>query len=404
MQTQSPIRLESLERRTLLAAAVGTVTTTPTTPTDNSLSALFGGSILFGKRDGGVNRLHAVMHVDSQTSSGDLTGSATIDRLGAFRFNGTATNGIVVLVFTGASGSAGTITLRRDGSGGGLRGDLAGTIGGVATAGAVRLHDNGGTPSTSAASSNPFGSTTTSTSISGNPRDLTGFAGAYSGTVQFRGAIDDGSGNTIVSRRVHAVLHVDVDQTNAGLFTGNLRLDGVGRFIFSGASTGNKLTLVFDNGSASGALTLTRNPSGAGASAANVQFGGIVGTSNDLKGKLFTTLAGIDLHALVRLHQSVTSGGGGVIAGAGMSDSDFSGGGNTTTSNPAIAGGIAAGAAGSTSNATTTGTTSGGVTSGDLTMTHTTPTDVGAGGIVNPFGDTTMIGSLFSDNPMAMMG
>ena len=319
MQRETRPCFEPLERRTLLAADIGTTTITPT-PTDNSLSALFGGSILFNKRNGGVNRLHAVLRVDSQTAGGALTGSATIAGLGTFHFTGTATNGLVFLNFNNDAGSSGTITLQRDGDSGNLRGELAGTIAGITTAGNVRLHDNGGTPSsttpaeigTGGAGSGANGNGADNGGNGGASSSVADLAGVYSGTVQFRGNIADGAGGTIVSRRVHAVLHLDADADNANAFTGTLRLDTVGRFTFSGTLVGKTLTLVFNNGAGSGAMTLTQTAaSGSGASFAAADSSGgsleVTTGATDLRGKLFATIGGFDVHAVARLHRSSSS-------------------------------------------------------------------------------------------------
>jgi hypothetical protein len=312
MQSDTRPCFEPLESRTLLAADVGTVTTTtPPTPADNSLSALFGGSILFNKRNGGVNRLHTVVRVDSQTNAGALTGSATIAGLGTFQFTGTATNGLVFLNFNSDSGSSGTLTLQRDGASGNLRGELAGVIAGVATVGNVRLHDNGGTPSPTAPS-NPSDSSTSTTNGNGSSGStVANLAGVYSGTVQFRGNIADDSGNTIVSRRVHAVLHLDADQDNVDAFTGTLRLDTVGRFTFSGSLVGKTLTLIFNNGAGSGAMLLTQTgATGSGASFASsdsTSSGEFTTTATDLRGKLFATVGGFDVHAIARLHRTAST-------------------------------------------------------------------------------------------------
>src|SRR4051812_10982462 len=100
-RTALPPLLEPLEFRTLLAV-------NPTAAqTDNQLSAMFGGSMIFpkaaddngggtgttsGTGAGDTNRLHAVLNVETQTDTGALAGRLDIDGLGKFRFNGAATN------------------------------------------------------------------------------------------------------------------------------------------------------------------------------------------------------------------------------------------------------------------------------------------------------------------------
>src|SRR4051812_38544869 len=121
-------RVESLEPRTLFAT--------------NTLSALFGGSALFARKDGGTNRLHATLHVDAQ-AAGQVSGRLGLDGLGDFSFDGTVNDDVIVLVLSSANGSGSLIASEK--SDGMLSGELFGVIGNVNIAGSVRLHDNGGT-------------------------------------------------------------------------------------------------------------------------------------------------------------------------------------------------------------------------------------------------------------------
>src|SRR3954470_19924329 len=87
--------VESLETRTLFAFS--------------SLSALFGGSALFARKDGGNNRIHASLHVDAQNGNGAVSGRLQLDGLGKFSFNGSNSNDVLTLVFDGANGSGSLI-------------------------------------------------------------------------------------------------------------------------------------------------------------------------------------------------------------------------------------------------------------------------------------------------------
>ena len=272
-------RIEPLEPRTLLAG--------------NVLAAQFGGSVLFARGNAGidVNRLHAVVNVETEDAQGAIGGRLNIEGLGTFRFNGSATNGLAFFVFTGDNGS-GSMALKAStaDSSGDLSGSISATINGVTTSGRVRLHSHGGTPSEAAPTSIlPAAMTTTP-------------AGVFGGFVRFLGDSDTppaggfGTGATTTNRRRdHAVLHLDQDTgpssttTTPGLLSGTFRMDHFGRFHVTGAPFFGKTLIVFDGSIGSGALVLSKPDSGT------------ADAFNGLSGKFFATIRATDLHALSRL-------------------------------------------------------------------------------------------------------
>jgi hypothetical protein len=299
--------------------------------TGNSLAARYGGSLVL--TDGLVLATRqATINIDTQTDAGVVAGRLVIDGLGTFGFRGTATNQLVFLVFTGTTG-AGTIVAKRV-AGGDLRGTLSGNINGVPTTGEVSVLKGSGTPAssdTTTAATSFLGSTT-----GANPAADSDLAGTYSGTVRLRG--NDG-------RRVHAVLHLDVDASHPGLFGGTFRMTGLGRYQVTGSLFDGQPLLVFTGGRGSGALVL-----GPAQTATN-DFSG-------LSGKFFAMIDAVDLHGLARLQVrafSTETGTTGIF----------------TTTGGTTAGGTTAGG---TTTDITTGTISPtpGITTGTITTTPIT--------------------------------
>jgi hypothetical protein len=290
----SPCAFEPLERRMLMAI-------TGPAATANSLAALYGGTLVIDQTVAGVsNPRHAVVHVDTQADTGAVAGRLAIDGLGFFRLRGTATNQLVFLVFTGTSGS-GTIVARQEAAGD-LRGELAGTINGTRVTAHVRLHDQGGTPSSDATGLGTLGAGNTAGGA--NTAANSGLAGAYTGTVRFQGdALPDVTGSNGSRRRVHAVLNLGVDSQHRGLFDGTFRMDSVGRFQVTGSQfSGNETVLVFTGGAGSGAMVLDNATGGRAA-------------VSGLSGKLFAMIGTADVHGLARLHLRTGTTGTGVAIG-----------------------------------------------------------------------------------------
>ena len=307
---------EPLEARTFLSAAV-------TTQADSDISALFGGSILFARSDGGTNRLHATVNVDAAASDGSISGRVNIDGLGKFQFTGSDTNDIVFLVFTGAAGS-GTLVASHAGDGS-ISGELMGMIDGVQTQGAVRLHSDGGSPASDMVTQSLASATTSST---GATTAASSLAGTYSGTVQFHGTTLAPASSGTQRSDVHAVLHLD--DSGSGLLGSTFSMDRIGSYDITGATVGDQIVLIFDGGTGSGALVLRPSAS----------LGGIDNQSGllvpGLTGKLYATIGGMDLHANVRLHNTAATllaqvGGEGTPETINVGGNTF---GNTAITNP----------------------------------------------------------------------
>ncbi len=226
---------EPLEARTFLSASVAA-------QADADLSALFGGSILFARKDGGVNRLHATVNVDAAASDGRMSGRVNIDGLGKFQFTGSDTNDLVLLVFTGSTGT-GTIVASRSASDGSIGGEVMGVIDGIQTQGALRLHSDGGSPASDVVTQSLASATTSSTGASATASSL---AGTYSGTVQFHGATLGPSSSGAQRSDVHAVLHLD--DSGSGLLGSTFSMDRIGSFDITGATVGDQTLLVFTGG------------------------------------------------------------------------------------------------------------------------------------------------------------
>jgi hypothetical protein len=287
--------MEMLERRQLLAGVpVG----------------VFSGSLILGGE-----RHHAVVSVNAASDTGLASGTFRADGVGRFQFTGNASNGVLTMVFDGAAG-AGSIVASLDATGNSLRGEISDLMGGVRESGTVRL-----TRQTSAAASSASAPPATLLAESANPMDQNEITGALSGTVRFTGDSADTLG---ARKRVHAVLHVDSAGSD-GLITGSFRLDRIGRFRFSGfLATGDMTSIVFANGSGSGAIVFNRNPNGT-----------LVGSTASGNGKIFAHLAGSDVHGLARLTNGQIALNGSVIFTtsdimAPASTPFFSGGGTTT--------------------------------------------------------------------------
>jgi hypothetical protein len=265
-------------------------------------SSLFGGSVLFARKDGGTNRIHAVLHVDAQ-SGGAVSGRLDLDSLGKFNFDGSMSNDVLVLVFDSSGGSGSLIASEK--SDGSLNGELLGTIGGVATAGSVRLHDNGGRVTSTNVST--FTGTTGGTGFSGQAISAPSVAGTYGGTISFQGdaPIDELTVNSTARKRFHAVLHLGTASSDSALLGGNFRIDHVGRYHLTGATTLGQTTLVFSGSNGAGSMVL----GSIGSSSLNT-FTPVGSTFNaaalDLSGKLFGVINGVDVHARVLLHNTVT--------------------------------------------------------------------------------------------------
>ncbi len=279
--------VESLESRMLFAS--------------NSLSALFGGSVLFARKDGGVNRIHATLHVDAQNTSGGVSGRLQLDGLGKFSFDGALSNDVLTAVFDSAAGTGSLIVSQN--SSGDLSGEMLGTIGGVVTAGSVRFHDNGGSvtnPNVAGLSGATVGNSFSSEAVN-SP-----VAGTYGGTISFQGdaPVDELTVNSTPRKRFHAVLHLGSADTTGHLLGGNFRIDHVGKYHVTGSNQLGRTTLVFSGSNGSGSLVLNS----VGSSALNVftPTGSKGGSALDLAGKLFGMINGIDVHGKVTLHNTLT--------------------------------------------------------------------------------------------------
>ncbi len=281
--------VEPLESRQLFAA---------------DLSGLFGGNILFARKDGGVNRVHAAIHVDAESAGGALSGSIDIDGLGDFKFNGSANNSLIFLVFDGANGSGNFVASET--SDGALSGELSGTIGGVSTTGAARLHDDGGIIASSTFT-DQFAVTAAASATSGT-FNTSAVAGDYGGSVIFEGMPPVTAATSSGAHRVHAVLDLATNINNPALLTGTFRMDHVGKYEITGSTVGDETVLVYNGGTGSGGIVLTPSgvlpgssplvPAGSSTSASDN------GTVVSLTGKLFGTIDDMDVHARVAFHNS----------------------------------------------------------------------------------------------------